>query len=90
MFSQDTDGIAVRTAVAELVAFFTQTTAASLVASGVSSMTFLFVMTTDGGLLWVPIDPGGTPNWSAISHTGDSWTEINAGGTVNQWTEEVV
>jgi len=76
--------------VAEMLSSFEMSTQAASTLSAASSMTFLFVMTTDGNLLWVPIDPGGTPNWSNISHTGDSWTEINAGGTVNQWTEEVV
>jgi hypothetical protein len=90
VFSQDITPTLIKTSVAELVTSFTQTTIPNLIASGESSMTFLFVMTVDGGLLWVPIDPGGTPNWSAITHTGDSWTEINAGGTINQWTEEVV
>jgi hypothetical protein len=89
-FELDADATLIATAVAEMLSSFEMSTQAAAIFSGASSMTFLFVMTTDGGLLWVPIDPGGTPNWSAISHTGDSWTEISGSGTTETWTETVV
>jgi hypothetical protein len=58
--------------------------------SAASSMTFLFVMTTDGNLLWVPIDAStNIETWSIVSHSGDSWSTISPSSS-ETWTEEVV
>ena len=62
-----------------------------LIQDGEAHLEFGFVQTTDGELLWVRMNVN-TPaeTWTAISHSGDTWTEINAGGIVNTWIEKVV
>ena len=51
----------------------------------------LFIMTTNGNLLWEPIDPTNpAENWTQIAHSGGTWTVINAGATTNTWTNKVV
>ena len=55
------------------------------------TMDSLFVITTNGDILWVKIDAGGTPeSWTQVTHTGDIWTEINAGTSSETWTNKVV
>jgi len=40
--------------------------------------------------LWVPIDAGSSSeSWSEITHTGDTWSEVSTGGTIETWTEMV-
>ena len=46
-------------------------------------------MTANGAFLWERVDPGTTSNWSDITHTGDTWTEISYSGTSDTWTEMV-
>jgi hypothetical protein len=89
-FELDADATLIATAVAEMLSSFEMSTQAASILSGASSMTFLFVMTTDGGLLWVPIDAGSSSeSWSDITHTGDTWSEVSTGGTIETWTEMV-
>ena len=55
------------------------------------SMDSVFIITTDGAILWVKVDASGTPeNWTQVTHTGDSWTQINAGTSSETWTNKVV
>ena len=62
-----------------------------LIQNSIIGLEFGFVQTTDGDFLWVRIDAD-TPSetWTGISHSGDTWTEINASGIVNTWNEKVV
>jgi hypothetical protein len=89
-FDQTTVGIAIRTGSATMDFAFDQTTVATLVATGAAEIIAIFVSTANGEILWERIDPGGSPNWLDITHTGDTWTEITVGGTTETWTETVV
>ena len=69
---------------------FLQTSAAIGIFRGDYEVIFAFDQTTDGRLLWEPINAGATnENWAEVTHTGDSWTEITVGGTTETWTEMV-
>ena len=54
----------------------------------------VFIQTTDGRLYWDVWtgSPSTSPqeNWVQIVPTGGTWTEINAGGIVDIWTQKVV
>jgi hypothetical protein len=53
----------------------------STILSGSSDITILVVQSALGELKFVPIDTGqSTETWSAITHTGDNWTDLNATG----------
>ena len=71
---------------------FSQSALGGLIVPAESDMVHLFVQSTFGELLWVNINAatGGVENWTPITHSGDTWTQINAGGTIEQWIEKVV
>jgi len=46
----------------------------------------IFVVDVDGNLLYVVITPEDNENWSAISHTGDTYTNITPSGT-ETWSD---
>jgi len=71
---------------------FDQSALGGLIVPAESDMVHLFVQSTFGELLWVNINAstGGVENWTPITHSGDTWTQINAGGTIEQWIEKVV
>ena len=52
----------------------------------------VFVITANGDILWVEVDAGATTeeSWTQVTHTGDTWTEINAGTSSETWTNKVV
>ena len=51
------------------------------VLTGSSDITILVVQSTLGELKFVPVDTSqSTETWSAITHTGDTWTDLNAAG----------
>lgn len=49
------------------------------------------IQTTNGALLWERVDAD-TPSesWLQVSHSGGTWTEIDASATIEQWTKTVV
>ena len=51
----------------------------------------VFVMSAEGRFYWERIDAD-TPseNWVQVVPSGGTWTEINAGGTIETWTNKVV
>ena len=52
---------------------------------------FVFVKTTDGALLWEKIDAGASPeNWTPVTPSGGTWTEVDADGNIEIWTQMVV
>ena len=68
---------------------FLQTTASIAILSGDADIIFNFDQSTLGALLWEQINAGDTQeNWSEITHTGDTFTEITPSVT-NNWTEMV-
>lgn len=71
---------------------FDQSALGGLIVPAESDMVDLFVQSAFGELLWVKINAssGGVEAWTEITHSGDTWTEINAGGIVDQWIEKVV
>jgi len=86
-FTQTTTGTRVRLASSAVDANFTQTTTATKIRLGSTSLSSNFLMTTIGGPFWERIRTGTNNNWVEITHTGDSWTEINAGGNIQSWTK---
>ena len=51
----------------------------------------VFVVSAEGRFYWERIDAD-TPseNWVQVVPSGGTWTEINAGGTIETWTDKVV
>ena len=51
----------------------------------------VFVVSAQGRFFWERIDAD-TPseNWVQVVPSGGTWTEINAGGTIETWTNKVV
>ena len=51
----------------------------------------VFVVSAEGRFYWERIDAD-TPseNWVQVVPSGGTWTEINAGGTIETWTNKVV
>ena len=95
VFIQTTNGIAVRGGISEQDASFTQTTLGSRVfEAGPMQISGVFIQTTDGRLYWDiwTGSPSTSPqeSWVQINPTGGTWTEINAGGIVDIWTQKVV
>jgi len=67
---------------ATIDANFTQTTAAIYIASGVGSLIGIFNVTSNGELLFAPLDAAtSAESWTNITHTGDSWTTITPSGS---------
>lgn len=67
---------------ATIDASFTKTTTAIYIASGVGSLIPSFDVTSNGELLFAPLDAGTTAeSWTNITHTGDSWTTITPSGS---------
>jgi hypothetical protein len=89
-FTQSVTPSVVFTTSVDIESLFTQSVLGGLLEFGVAEMSASFIMTADGRILWEQIIPTGTENWTTISHTGDTWTPINASGTIEQWTEKVV
>ena len=95
VFIQTTNGIAVRGGISEQDASFTQTTFGSRVfEADPLQISGVFIQTTDGRLYWDiwSGSPSTSPqeSWVQINPTGGTWTEINAGGIVDIWTQKVV
>ena len=88
--TQTTFGSILYSASTSIESVFTQSVLGGFLEFGVAEMSASFIMTADGRILWEQITPTGTENWTTISHTGDTWTPINASGTIEQWTEKVV
>jgi len=85
----------IKTADVEIESVFVQTMNAGLVKlSGDLIITAIMVQTTDGRLYWDiwSGSPNGSPteNWTPITPTGGTWTEINASAIISTWTEKVV
>ena len=52
---------------------------------------YFFVQTADGALLWERIDAGSSPeNWTPVAPSGGTWTEVDANGNIEIWTQMVV
>ena len=68
---------------------FLQTSAGIGIFSGDYDVIFAFSKTTAGQLLWENLDAGTNESWSEITHTGDTWSEVSASGTIETWTEMV-
>ena len=67
-----------------------QSSLGGLLIAGTSDIVFLMVQSTLGELKFVPVDVGqSVETWSEITHSGDTWTEINAGTNAETWTETV-
>jgi len=51
----------------------------------------VFIVSAEGRFYWERIDAD-TPseNWVQVVPSGGTWTEINAGGTIETWTNKVV
>ena len=95
VFIQTTNGIAVRGGISEQDASFTQATFGSRVfEADPLQISGVFIQTTDGRLYWDiwTGSPSTSPqeSWVQINPTGGTWTEINAGGIVDIWTQKVV
>ena len=95
VFIQTTNGIAVRGGISEQDASFTQATFGSRVFDADPlQISGVFIQTTDGRLYWDiwTGSPSTSPqeSWVQINPTGGTWTEINAGGIVDIWTQKVV
>ena len=90
-FDQTAAANIVKLGVQSITSEFSQDTDTSVIFVGISSMDLSFVQTTAGALLWEPVDASATTeNWSSITHTGDTWTEISGSDTTETWTETVV
>ena len=71
--------------------FLITETLAGLIRFGSTSVNSLFIKSVQGELLWEPVDSSTTVEiWVPITHSGDTWTQINAGGTIEQWNQKVV
>lgn len=95
VFIQTTNGIAVRGGISEQDSSFTQATLGSRVfEADPLQISGVFIQTTDGRLYWDiwTGSPSTSPqeSWVQINPTGGTWTEINAGGIVDIWTQKVV
>ena len=56
--------------------------------SGSSDITILVVQSALGELKFVPVETGqSTETWSAITHTGDTWSDVSASGTGESWSD---
>lgn len=87
-FTQTTNTIRVRpNSNINFDANFTQTTTGTRIRLGTSSLDGRFIMTTVGAPVWERIRIVANENWTPITHTGDTWTPINAGGNIQSWTE---
>lgn len=86
-FTQTTTAIRRRLASATVDANFTQTTTGTKIRLASTSLSGNFLMTTVGGPFWERIRTGANNNYVEITHTGDSWTEVNAGGNIQSWTK---
>ena len=76
--------------VASLDSSFDMSTLGGFLLTTSQTMDSVFIITTNGDILWVQIDAGATTeNWTQVTHTGDSWTEINAGTSSETWTNKV-
>ena len=54
---------------------------------GASDIVFLVVQSTQGDIKFVLIDAGQFPEtWSAITHSGDTWTNSDTSINVETWT----
>lgn len=93
-FTQGTNGGIVKLGESELISVFTQIASGGFVRLLESEVSAVFIQTADGRLYWD--DWAQSPNnsppeaWVQIVPTGGTWTEINAGGTVEIWTQKVV
>ena len=91
-FSQDSfAGIVTSAAAENIITLDFNQTAGILIYRNDFNVDYAFIQTTSGDFLWTKIEAG-TPveGWNAITHTGDTWTQINASGIVNTWTNKVV
>ena len=51
----------------------------------------VFVVSAQGRFYWERIDADDpSENWVQVVPSGGTWTEINAGGTIETWTDKVV
>ena len=87
-FVQSSSGGRLRTNVVSLSSEFVQTTFATRIQAAPDiNMEFSFTQTAVGGLTWQKIDPVRVNNWSKISPTGGTWTEIDTNVNVESWSE---
>ena len=71
--------------------FLITDTLAGLIKFASTSVDSLFIQSAQGELLWEPVDPNTAVEiWVPVTHTGDTWTPINASGTIEQWIQKVV
>ena len=91
-FIQSTNASATYSNSFSIESVFIQTSLGSIVKDpGPVAINAIFVQTTDGRLLWERIDADQpAENWVQIAPTGGTWTEINASGIIDNWTEKVV
>jgi len=51
----------------------------------------VFIVSAEGRFYWERIDADDpSENWVQVVPSGGTWTEINAGGTIETWTDKVV
>ena len=91
-FTQTSAANATYSGLSEIESVFINIAKGSIVKlSGPVDVNAAFVQTTDGRLFWERIDADvPAENWVQIVPTGGIWTEINASGTINIWTNKVV
>jgi hypothetical protein len=71
--------------------FFVTKSLGGLLRFASTSADSFFIQSTLGEILWEPVDPNTTVEiWVPMTHTGGTWTPINASGTIQQWIQKVV
>ena len=93
-FTQSINGGIVQLGTVDFISLFNQIASGGFVKTLGGGVSAVFVQTTDGKLYWD--DWAQSPNnstpetWVQIVPTGGTWTEINASGTIDTWTQKVV
>lgn len=91
-FSQSTTPTLVKLLSTEILFEFGFTqTSGILIYDNDLNVNFAFSMSANGALLWERINASvPSENWTPITPAGGAWTEINANGNIETWTQMVV
>jgi len=91
-FYQETAPSVVKNFSAEILSQFGfNQTSGILIYDNDLNVNFAFTVSADGALLWERIDASvPSESWNPVAPSGGSWTEINASGNIETWTQMVV
>ena len=71
--------------------FIQSSLAAKIILMDELQINAVFIVSAEGRFYWERIDADDpSENWVQVVPSGGTWTEINAGGTIETWTDKVV